>query len=178
MSTEDWSLGAARDAQSVTPEWNPHEQRLIEGVVVRQAKNVVASNGVVTELYRRDWNTDESDVGQVFQRTLVPGGLSAWHAHEVTTDRLFVVGGLIRLALYDARPDSETRGEVNVFNLAWCRPALVIVPPKVWHGVANAGSVDATVINIVDHAYSYSEPDHWRLPPGTDLIPYRIEAAG
>lgn len=177
MSRKEWSLGAERDSQSVTPEWNPMPERLIAGVVVRQVKNVVAGNGVVTELYRRDWKTDEMGVGQVFQRTFVPGGLSAWHSHEVTTDRLFVIGGLIRLVLYDGRPGSETHGEVNSFELAWCRPALIIIPPKVWHGVANVGSSDGILINIVDHAYSYNEPDHWRLPPDTDRIPYRFDVA-
>lgn len=178
MSTRDWSLGATRDPQSVTPEWDPHERRLIAGVVVQQIKNVVASNGVVTELFRLDWGTDTAGVGQVFQRTLVPGGLSAWHAHQVTTDRLIVLRGLVRLVLYDARPGSATHGSLNVFDLAWCRPTLIVVPPRVWHGVRNSGHDEVAIINIVDRAYSYSDPDHWRLDPDTDRIPYRFDRDG
>jgi len=30
----------------------------------------------------------------------------------------------------------------------------------------------AILINVVDHAYQYENPDHWRLPSDTDQIPH------
>jgi dTDP-4-dehydrorhamnose 3,5-epimerase len=52
------------------------------------------------------------------------------------------------------------------------RPQLVVVPPRVWHGIENLSDEPGTVINIPDRAYQYAQPDHWRLPPDTDQIPY------
>jgi dTDP-4-dehydrorhamnose 3,5-epimerase len=52
---------------------------------------------------------------------------------------------------------------------------LLIIPPGVFHGVQNISSQPAVLLNLVDKAYQYEAPDHWRLPLDTDKIPYRFE---
>jgi dTDP-4-dehydrorhamnose 3,5-epimerase len=94
----------------------------------------------------------------------------------VTTDRLFVNHGQILVVLYDAREDSSTFGVLNKFHLGILRPGLLVVPPKVWHGVQNIGEGSSSLLNLVDRAYRYEDPDHWRLPHDTSLIPYRFSA--
>ncbi len=54
-------------------------------------------------------------------------------------------------------------------------PGLVVVPPGVWHGVQNLLNRPSAVVNMPDRAYRYEAPDHWRLPPDTDQIPYRFQ---
>jgi dTDP-4-dehydrorhamnose 3,5-epimerase len=177
MSDTRWLLaGASKDAQSITSAWEPHGRRLIDGVVIRSVKHVPKANGSLVEVYRRDWVVDTLGVEQVFQVTLNPGGLSAWHAHEHTTDRLFVTSGLVRIALFDSRSGSPTRGLVNEFRIGTLQPALVVIPPKIWHGVQNIGPHPAAVMNIVDRAYTYEDPDHWRVPADTAEIPFRWTA--
>jgi dTDP-4-dehydrorhamnose 3,5-epimerase len=46
----------------------------------------------------------------------------------------------------------------------------------VWHGVQNVHPGPSSVLNLVDRAYRYEAPDHWRLPPDTAEIPYRFAA--
>jgi len=171
---ESWKLqGTAQDEQSITKDWQLVGQNLIEGVVVREVVNVQRSFGYLTEVYRKDWNLDSFDVDQVFQSILEPGGLSAWHAHAITTDRLFINFGRMRIVLYDARSDSSTYGQLNTFIYGSHRPAMVVVPPRVWHGVQALDKTGpSSLINIVDHAYLYDQPDHFRLPEDTDQIPY------
>jgi dTDP-4-dehydrorhamnose 3,5-epimerase len=41
----------------------------------------------------------------------------------------------------------------------------------VWHAVKNIGSGPAVLLNAVDVAYDYEDPDHYRLPYGTEQIP-------
>jgi dTDP-4-dehydrorhamnose 3,5-epimerase len=53
----------------------------------------------------------------------------------------------------------------------------VVVPPGVWHAVQNLAPETSTLLNLVDHAYDYEKPDHWRLPIGTPLIPYSFRPA-
>lgn len=100
------------------------------------------------------------------------GAISAWHAHEFTTDRLFVTQGLVRVVLYDAREGSPTRGLLNEFRFGLVRPAIVSVPPRVWHGVQNIADGPSTILNIVDRAYDYDDPDHWRIPHTSTEIPF------
>jgi dTDP-4-dehydrorhamnose 3,5-epimerase len=165
---------AQKDSQSITAEWIPINSDFIEGVQVREVKNVLKNNGLLTEIYRDDWEIDNHKVGQVFQVLLYPGGLSAWHAHQHTTDRLFVSHGVIKIVLYDGREDSPTYGHINEFRAGSLRPLLITVPPKVWHGVYNYGNVEASLLNIVDEPYKYSDPDHWRIPSDSPEIPYRF----
>jgi dTDP-4-dehydrorhamnose 3,5-epimerase len=163
--------GASKDRQSITSDWVPLI-KTIDGVRIREVKNVPKSNGVLTEVFRTDWGLDEGIVQQVFQTTMVPGGLSAWHVHMLSTDRLFVSQGLLKIVLFDARESSPSRGCVNEFCFGTQRPALVVVPPGVWHGVQNISGEPALLLNLVDRAYRYEDPDHWRLPPATPQIPY------
>jgi dTDP-4-dehydrorhamnose 3,5-epimerase len=163
--------GATKDRQTITSDWAPLIKP-IEGVRVREVKHVPKSNGVLTEVFRADWQLDEGIVQQVFQTTIMAGGLSAWHAHKFTTDRLFVSLGTIRIVLFDDRDGSPSRGWINELRFGSPRPALVVVPPGVWHGVQNIGDTPGLLLNLVDRAYRYEDPDHWRLPPDTPKIPY------
>lgn len=165
--------GAVLDRQSITRDWQPI-QLLIDGVQLREVKHVPKNNGVLTEVWRAEWAVDDLPVSQVFQNMLQPGGISGWHVHQFTTDRIFVNSGLMKLVLYDARTAASTFGRINEFRLGDMRPALVVVPPGVWHAVQNLAPEPSRLLNLVDKAYSYETPDHWRLPVDAPQIPYRF----
>jgi dTDP-4-dehydrorhamnose 3,5-epimerase len=167
-------LESRQDPQSVTAEWQSL-QKTIDGVCVKEVRNVVKGNGdVLSEIFRRDWLLDHGVIEQVFQVVMNPGAISGWHAHRLTTDRLFVGLGLIQIVLYDSRIHSPSRGMINEFRFGAVRPAVVSVPPGIWHAVRNIASTPAILLNLPDRAYSYEDPDHWRLPLDTDKIPYRF----
>lgn len=170
---EEWRLnGNTKDNQSITRDWTSSTETLIEGVRLREVRNVIKPNGILTELYRKDWQLDELPIEQVFQVQINPGAVSAWHAHELTTDRLFAISGVLLVVLYDARQASPTYRQVNEFRCGFARPGLVTVPPGVWHGVCNIGRESATLVNMVDRAYCYEDPDHWRVPSDSREVPY------
>jgi dTDP-4-dehydrorhamnose 3,5-epimerase len=169
-----WLLeDAVKDRQTITARWSPSALRLIDGVAVHEVLHVPKSQGYLTEVFRADWlHGTNVTVDQVFQVVLEAGGISAWHAHERTIDRIFVNRGMMRLVLYDAREESPTRGLVNELRFGTVRPALVIIPPRVWHGIQNLASAESSVLNLVDRAYAYDDPDHWRVPVNSPQIPF------
>lgn len=170
----DWVLGGQKDARLVDADWQPANLPSIEGVHIKSIANMLGDRTRLTEIWRRDWQLDDLPIEQVFQSLLEPGALTAWHCHAHTTDRMFCALGRIKLALYDARGESSTYGTVIEMRLGEERPMLITVPPGVWHGVACLGSRPALLINLVDKAYDYDDPDHWRLPADTPQIPYRF----
>lgn len=173
--TDTWRLaGAVKDRQTITARWTPSAQQLIDGVTIREVLNVPKANGYLTEMYRGDWAESSGGIDQVFQVALDPGAISAWHAHADTIDRLFVSYGRARVVLYDGREDSPTHGVVNEFRFGTIRPAMIHIPPRVWHGVENVGEQVAILVNIVDRAYDYEDPDHWRVPADSPEIPFRF----
>ncbi len=173
MKNTAWELPETeKDKQSITNDWKPAHQKLIEGVVVTEVKNVMKSNGYLTEIYRREWESEGLPIDQVFQIMMQPGGISAWHVHQFTTDRLFANQGTLKIVLYDGREDSPTYGQIDEFRCGALRPMLIMVPPKVWHGVQNYTHEPALLLNMVDQAYQYEDPDHWRVSEDTSAIPY------
>ena len=171
----DWSLnGMSQNQQSVTADWELVGNRsLIDGVSVKEPRPVLTRYGHLSEVWRADWKLDGQPVDQVFQATYVPGQLSAWHAHAATIDRIFVSVVTMKIVIYDARRSSPTFGQVNQFTIGAMRPAIIVIPPGVWHGVKNIGADCATLLNLVDRAYAYDAPDHWKVDPNSPEIPFR-----
>ncbi len=165
---------ARKDAAHMSPEWVVKAAH-IDGVKTRDVRNVVTANGITTELYRPDWGVVDGAVQQVIHVALRGRAVSAWHQHRHRWDFLFVVGGHMRVVLFDPRDDSPTRGQVDVFHLSPARPTLLAVPPWIWHGVQNLSADVSSFVNMFDRPYEYENPDEWRLPAVNDTIPYRFE---
>ena len=93
------------------------------------------------------------------------------HAQK-QTDNFTCIHGMMKVALYDARKDSSTYGELNEFFVGGKNPLLISVPPLVYHGFKGVGTEIAYFISVPTLPYNYEEPDEFRLPPDTDEIPY------
>jgi dTDP-4-dehydrorhamnose 3,5-epimerase len=171
--TDELTTAAHKDSAHMTTDWQERRE-LIAGVSLREVRNVVTGNGVTTEVWRREWPSGLGDLNQLIHVRLRPSAVSAWHLHRQRQDGIFVVGGMMRVVLFDPRRHSATAGKLDVLHLSHVRPTLVVVPPSVWHGVQVLGNEPACFINCFDRAYDYDDPDEWRLPPDTDEIPYRF----
>lgn len=156
----------------MTPEWQIARE-LIAGVALREVRNIVTANGITTEIHREDWGI-VGNAEQVIHVALRGNAISAWHMHDRKTDHLFVVHGHLRAALYDDRDGSPTRGKLDVLHLSPMRPTLLVIPPRVWHGIQNLDAATSAFVNYFDEQYAYDNPDDWRLPPDTEEIPYRF----
>jgi dTDP-4-dehydrorhamnose 3,5-epimerase len=146
-------------------------QRTIDGVRVKQLRVIPDERGRLMEMLRRD---DELfiEFGQTYMTTMYPGVTKAWHYHKLQTDHFVCVRGMIKLALFDEREGSPTKGVVNEFFLGEHNQVLVQIPPNVWHGFKNVGETESIIVNVTTHPYNYKEPDEYRLPAHENHIPY------
>ncbi len=143
----------------------------IDGVRVKRLEVIADERGRLMEMLRRD---DELflEFGQTYLTTVYPGVTKAWHYHRHQHDHFVCVRGMIKLALFDERPESPTRGVVNELFLGEHAAQLVQIPPHVWHGFKNVGEVEALIVNVVTRPYDRREPDEYRLDPHQNHIPY------
>lgn len=144
---------------------------MIEGVKIKKLRVIPDERGRLMEILRSD---DEIFIkfGQVYMTTTYPNVVKAWHKHEKQTDNIACLSGMLKLALYDARPNSPTHGEVNQFYLGIHNPLLIQIPPGVYHGWMCISYEEAIVINIPTEPYNYELPDEQRLDPHCNNIPY------
>jgi dTDP-4-dehydrorhamnose 3,5-epimerase len=163
--------GARKDNQLVTPEWQMLREP-IEGVHVREVRHVPRDHGIITEIFRPEWDTTGLPVAQIYQSRLFPGAIGAWSCHMKNIDRLFINQGHMKLVLFDGREQSPTFRRINEYHVGDARPAMVVIPIGVWHGLQNLGTTDALMLNFPTKPYNYEDPDHYRLPFDTPEIPY------
>ena len=144
---------------------------MIDGVKIKKLKVIPDERGRLMEILRGDEEMFQK-FGQVYMTTTYPGVIKAWHYHKIQTDNIAVVKGMLKVALYDPREGSPTRGEVDEFFIGEHNPLLIQVPPQVYHGWKCISEQEAIVINCPTEPYNYRNPDEYRLPFDTDQIPY------
>jgi dTDP-4-dehydrorhamnose 3,5-epimerase len=123
------------------------------------------------------WQWHPDPLVFVYSFTIKPGFAKGWNLHKEHEDRYFILQGEMELVLFDPRPQSSTYGEVCRIVLSDKNRRIVNVPKNVWHADHNIGSSEVVVVNFPTVAYDHSNPDKWRLPLDTDLIPYSFQGA-
>lgn len=166
-------LPTAPDRQTVTPQ-GQLVQSLIDGVKVRLAVTHPDERGDLCEVFSTAWDFDDDPMVYSYFASIRPGQTKGWVKHLLQTDRLFLAIGSFRVALYDDRPESPTYQKLNVLNFSDRKRGLVRIPPGVFHAVQNVGHVDAHFINNPTRAYNHAQPDKYRLPLDTPLIPFNF----
>lgn len=144
------------------------------GVKVQKLRLIPDERGWLMEMMRRDWEVFDK-FGQAYVTACYPGVVKAWHYHKLQTDHFACVYGIAKLALYDGREDSPTRGMINEFYIGTLNPILVKIPSLVYHGFTAVGNEIAMIVNFPTELYNYEEPDEYRLPYDDPSIPYKWE---
>jgi len=144
---------------------------LIDGVAIKELKVHADERGSLMEILREDDEIFEH-FGQAYVSLNYPGVIRAWHYHKKQTDYFAVVKGMVKVALYDGRPDSPTYGVVQEFFLGERNNIVLKIPPGVLHGYKTIGVEPSLLLNFPTIPYNPAQPDEYRLPWNSDQIPY------
>src|ERR1700693_1229416 len=100
--------------------------KAIEGVVIKELATHADERGFFREVIRE---TDEffDQFGQWSHSLMYPGTAKAWHIHQRQTDWWYVMGAL-KVALYDTRPGSPTKGQLMEFQMGDRNPTCLKIP--------------------------------------------------
>lgn len=163
--------------QSAVDEAGRLRAATIEGVRFRPTRPVPHEDGHLSEVVRTSWDIIEAPIVQVHVTTTLVGRVRAWGLHQRSTDRLFVVKGLVRIVVFDGRTQSPSFGRFSEFTVSERCPGLLTIAPNLYHGWKNIGTCEAIIINMPDRLYDYETPDALDLPWDSEaagrLIPYR-----
>jgi len=160
-----------RDVKTVGPGGNRAQPLQIAGVQVFELGNILTRSGWMVEVFRTDWPVVVVSPRQVNYVELNPDSVTDWHCHERQIDHLVGVGGTIKLALWDMREDSPSKGKVEVVRFGALRPVMVVIPPGVWHALRNECGEPAAYLTVTDQVFCYENPDNRRLTPGAVEVP-------
>lgn len=152
-------------------------QEPIVGLQFRPTRPVPHEDGTLVEVAREAWPEIDLSIVQVHITTTFAGRTRAWGLHQESTDRLFVVTGLLSIVVYDGREESPTYGCVNEFRVSERNPGLLVIPPDLYHGWKNIGIAEAFIINMPSSQYDHASPDALDLPYESEaaerIVPFR-----
>ena len=107
----------------------------IEGVVTKRLVTHSDDRGFFREILRVTDAGFSTGFGQWSHSFVRPDVVKAWHGHTVQTQWTYMVCGLFKVALHDARPGSKTYRATIEFLAGDDQPAQVYgFPPGVLHG--------------------------------------------
>ena len=142
---------------------------MIDGVVVAPRRQIVDERGKIVHVLRAD-DPEFQGFGEVYFSWVNPGVVKAWHLHTAMTLNYTCPVGLVKLALWDDRDGSPTRGEVMELFLGPDDHRLVQVPPGVWNGFKGVATTPSMVCNCATLPH---DPDEiTRRDPFDPSIPY------
>ena len=150
---------------------NNTNEKLIEGVSVKNLRLIPDERGRLMEILRKD-DPQFTIFGQVYVTTAYPGVIKAWHYHKLQDDNMTVVQGMAKIVLYDDRKKSPTKGMINEFYVGNHNHLLIHIPKQVWHGFQCVSETEAMIVNLVTECYNHENPDEYRQSIQDSDIPY------
>lgn len=142
---------------------------MIDGVKVIPLKRIPDERGTIYHILRAD-APHFIQFGEAYMSKVYPGIIKGWHIHKTMCLNYTVVSGMVKLVLYDSRPDSPTKGELMELFIGDDNYCLVQIPRGVVNGHKGMPPGPALLINVATEAHTPGEME--RLDPFTPDIPY------
>lgn len=142
---------------------------MIDGIVITQLRQISDERGKIMHMLRAD-DPQFEQFGEIYFSMVYPGAIKAWHLHTKMTLNYAVVVGMVKLVLYDPRPSSPTKGEVQELFLGEENYARVKIPPGIYNGFKGVGTIPAIVANCA--TIPHDPQEILRLDPYSKEIPY------
>jgi len=144
--------------------------KMIQGVSIKELKTFPDERGFFREIIRVTDDFFAEGFGQFSHSLMFPGVAKAWHVHKTQIDWWYVPVGNLRLAMYDLRQDSPTRGELQEVLMGENYPAKAVKIPA---GVAHGCKVLAGVTHLFYITSKVYDPDEeGRIPHDDPGIGY------
>jgi dTDP-4-dehydrorhamnose 3,5-epimerase len=141
----------------------------INGVLTVPLRRIPDERGTIFHMLRAD-DPHFLEFGEIYFTSVYEGVVKGWHKHRDMTLNYACVHGRVKVALYDDRDGSPTRGTVQEIFLGPDEHSLVVIPPEIWTGVKGMTSPFAIVANCATHTHDAERTT--RLDPFDNDIPY------
>ena len=143
---------------------------MIEGVLTAPLKKICDERGMIMHMLSCTDSHFEA-FGEIYFSTAYPGVVKGWHEHTKQVQFYAVIQGMIKLVLYDNRPDSSTYKKLTELFIGEDNYELVRIPTGVINGYKTIGTKTAIVANCATLPH---QPDEMlRHDLDGDKVPYK-----
>lgn len=135
---------------------------MIDGVKIKKLITHADDRGFFREILRVDENIS-AEIRQTSMTLSHPGVIKAFHWHARQDDFWYVAKGMARVALYDQREGSPTKGEKQEIVIGEHHPVGVFIPHGVVHGYQVLGNAPVVLFYHTTACYNPKDPDEHRI---------------
>lgn len=130
---------------------------MIDGIATKVLIRHPDERGFFEELIRVSDPLFNEGFGQLSRSSMITGVVKAWHVHKTQVDWWYVVGGTVKVALFDTRAGSTTHKELNEFTLGEEGQDMILkIPAGVAHGL-KVMKGPAELVYVTSGIYSKDE---------------------
>jgi dTDP-4-dehydrorhamnose 3,5-epimerase len=152
----------------------PDGAHVIEGPPIHDLQIVALrripdERGTIMHMLRAD-DPHFTQFGEIYFTTLYKDVVKGWHIHQDMTLNYACIHGRIKLAVYDPRPDSPTRGSLVEVYLGPDSHLLAIIPPGLANGIKGLQAPHSLLANCASHTHQPGRTS--RIDPFDNDIPY------
>lgn len=136
---------------------------MIDGVKLKKLKMIGDERGRLMEIFRESDNNIKPK--QIYMTTAFEGVVKdkdKFHMHKDQTDNMCCVKGKMKLVLVDTREESNTKGEIDEFEIGEENFCIITIPKKVLHAFKSLKG-EGFIINCIDREYDHKKPDEFRI---------------
>ena len=124
---------------------------MIQGVSIKKVVKHADERGFFAELVKFGEDTYHEVLQTSYSETK-PGIIKAWHIHDYW-EVWSVIKGQAKVVLFDCRPGSPTKGEIQVIYTGEDNMQVLAIPGEVAHGYKVLGAKNMGIIYHASAAY-------------------------
>jgi dTDP-4-dehydrorhamnose 3,5-epimerase len=142
----------------------------INDVLITPLAKIPDERGTIKHMLRVD-SPHFQKFGEIYFSTAYPGVIKGWHEHTKQVQNYAVIQGMIKLVLYDNRPDSSTYKNLMELFIGDDNYSLVTIPTGIINGYKCISTIPCIVANC--STLPFTPGEMLRHEPFGNLVPYK-----
>ena len=143
---------------------------MIFDVKITKLKIISDDRGKVMHMLRRDSSVFK-EFGEIYFSTIYRGKIKGWHLHKESSLNYVCIKGKVKLTLFDDRPGSESKNEIQEIILSPKEYNLITIPPNIWNGFKGLENDESIIANCL--TLPHDEKEMVRKSPDDRYFNYK-----
>tara|TARA_Y200000002_G_C22206378_1_gene465518 strand:+ start:88 stop:522 length:435 start_codon:yes stop_codon:yes gene_type:complete len=143
---------------------------MIFDVKITKLKIISDDRGKVMHMLRTD-SPAFKEFGEIYFSTIYQGKIKGWHLHKESSLNYVCIKGKVRLTLFDDRPGSKSKNEIQEIILSPREYNLITIPPNIWNGFKGLDKDESIIANCL--TLPHNEKEMVRKTPDDRYFNYK-----
>jgi dTDP-4-dehydrorhamnose 3,5-epimerase len=143
---------------------------MIFDVKITRLKIISDDRGKVMHMLRTD-SPVFKEFGEIYFSTIYQGKIKGWHLHKESYLNYVCIKGKVKLTLFDDRPGSKSKNEIQEIILSPREYNLITIPPNIWNGFKGLDKDESIIANCL--TLPHNEKEMVRKSPDDGYFNYK-----